>query len=641
MLMVRKIRNYTLLVVLITLFIISCAQSNNELIPREVLFGNPVKTKPQISPDGQMMAYLAPYNDVLNVWIKTIGKNDDRAITKDDNRGIHHYAWAHDNKHLLYIQDRDGNENWRLYAVNIKTQSISELTPFEDVTVRIIERNKDYPNELLIALNKRDPKYHDAYHLNLQTGELKLVAENPGDVYWWLADADLRIRGAVLSTPGGGWKFKVRKNEESPWRTLAEWDFENSINNGPIGFTEDGDYVYLLDSRHSNSSRLTKMNLNTGEYQVIAGDSIYDVTSIMMDPDTREIQAVAFAREREEWQALDSSIKDDFAVIRNLHHGDFDIYSRDDKDITWIVGFTADDGPISFYAYNRENQQATFLFYHIPELNDYTLASMESISFTSRDGLTIYGYITFPPDKARENLPMVLRVHGGPFMRDMWGFHSEVQWLANRGYICLQVNYRGSSGYGKAFLNAGNREWGGKIHNDLVDAVNWAVDKGYADPDRVAIYGASFGGYAALVGATFTPDLFCCAIDAFGPGNLVTWIKLIPPYWTGFLANMYKRVGNPETDAEFLRSISPLFKVDRIEIPILIAQGANDVRVKCSESEQIVDELRKKGIDYEYLLFEDEGHGFVKPENKLEFYAAAEEFLAEHLGGRYQPVGEK
>jgi dipeptidyl aminopeptidase/acylaminoacyl peptidase len=333
---------------------------------------------------------------------------------------------------------------------------------------------------------------------------------------------------------------------------------------------------------------------------------------------------------------LDETIRDDFNTIRALDDGDVFATSRDNADRNWIIGFTKDDGPIPYYAYNRDTKKATFLFFHRPEMKNYTLADMEPISFTARDGLTVHGYITYPPGVPREDLPVVLNVHGGPYYRDQWGYNPEAQWLANRGYACLQINFRGSTGYGKKHLNAGDKEWGGKMHNDLIDAVEWAVDQGIADPENVAIYGGSYGGYAALVGATFTPDVFCCAVDAMGPSNLITFLTTIPPYWKPLIDLMYTRVGNPETEEEFLKSRSPLFKVDRIQIPMLIAQGANDVRVKQAESEQVVEAMKEKGIDYEYMLFEDEGHGFVKSENRLKFYAAVEKFLAKHMGGRYE-----
>jgi dipeptidyl aminopeptidase/acylaminoacyl peptidase len=325
-------------------------------------------------------------------------------------------------------------------------------------------------------------------------------------------------------------------------------------------------------------------------------------------------------------------VQADVAAMRALHPGDMGFAGRDHSDRVWLCAFTADDGPVSYYAFDRRTGQATFLFDHQPALAAYSLSPMEPFSYEARDGLRIHGYLTFPPGGERSNLPTVLNVHGGPWARDQWGFDPEAQWLANRGYLCVQVNFRGSTGYGKDFVNAGDREWGAKMHDDLVDAVRWVVDRGHADPSRVGIYGGSYGGYAALVGATFTPDFFRCAVDLVGPSNLKTLIESIPPYWAPLLSTFHTRVGNPEADAELLWSRSPLSRADNVRIPLLIAQGANDPRVKEAESEQIVAALREKGIPHEYLRFEDEGHGFAKPENRLRFFAAAERFLAEHLG---------
>jgi len=618
------------------LLISSCAKEP-EIIPRKVLFGNPEKAAPQISPDGVMMAYLAPVDDVLNVWVKTIGEENDRPVTKDDNRGIRRYFWAEDSEHIMYLQDKGGNENWRLYAVNLETDETMDLTPHDNVQVRIVEHDKHFPNELLIAMNLENPQVHDVYHLDLTTSELEMVARNPGNIVGWIADSDFRISAAVGMTPDGGFDLMYRADEEASWDRLLTWDNENSLSSDAVGFTKDNSAMYLIDSRGANAGRLVKMDIRTGAIEVITEDPKYDVTRVMINPDTRSIEAVAFLKDRVEWRVLDESLKDDFDAVAALDSGDYIVYDRDNADQTWLVGFTKDDGPVAYYAFDREAGTGTFLFNHMPELNNYKLAAMQPISFTARDGLTIHGYITFPAGKKRD-LPMVLNVHGGPWARDTWGYHPEAQWLANRGYACLQINFRGSTGYGKEFVNAGDREWGGKMHNDLIDAVNWAVEQGYADPEKIAIYGGSYGGYAALVGATFTPDVFCCAVDIVGPSNLITWFNTIPPYWENLKPLFRKRIGDPMADPEFMRSRSPLFKADQIKIPMLIAQGANDPRVPQAESEQIVDALKEKGIDYEYMLFPDEGHGFAKPDNRLKFYAAAEEFLAKHLGGRSEPA---
>jgi len=639
----KSLRASALLVLFgsLALLVSSCAKPEPQLIPREILFGNPVKSSPKISPDGTRMAYLAPVDNVLNVWVKTIDKEDDKAVTKDDDRGIRIYFWAEDNKHIMYLQDVGGNENWRLYAVNLETDEIRDLTPYEDVQVRILDHNKHFPNELLIQMNKDNPQFHDVYHLELATGELKLVGKNPGNFLGWMTDANFKVRGSLAATPDGGYDLMIRETEKAKWKKLISWDSENTLTSGPLTFSQDGKYLYLIDSREANAGRLVKFEIKTANIEVMAEDPQYDISDVMIHPDTYEPQAVSFTKARKEWVVLDESIKNDFEAISNLDHGDFFIYDRDNADDTWLVGFTKDDGPVSYYAFDRLEKKGTFLFESRPVLNEYTLAPIEPISFTAEDGMTIHGYITYPTGKGRKNLPMVLNVHGGPWYRDTWGYNPEAQWFANRGYACLQVNFRGSTGYGKDFINAADKEWGGKMHDDLVDGVNWVIEQDIADPKKVAIYGGSYGGYAALVGATFTPDLFCCAVDIVGPSNLLTWITSIPPYWSTMRAILYKRIGNPETEAEFLKSRSPLFKVDQIKIPMLIAQGANDPRVPQAESEQIVEALKEKGIDYEYMLFPDEGHGFAKPENRLKFYAAAEKFLAKYLGGRYEEAPEE
>jgi dipeptidyl aminopeptidase/acylaminoacyl peptidase len=619
---------------------LNAASSETKLIPREVIFGNPEKMTARISPDGNMLAYLAPVNNVLNVWMGKIGSKEFKPVTKDDNRGIMRYFWARDNKHIMYLQDVGGNENWRLYGVDLKTGEIKDYTPYEEVQVRIVDISKHFPNELLIGMNKENQKVHDVYHLDLTTGELELVAKNPGMVMGWIVDADFKVRGATQATPDGGVDLMVRDSEDAEWRKLLTWGMEDNYSSSPICFSKDGRHLYLIDSRNANTGRLVKYQTTTGNMEVLAEDPQYDVTDIEIHPDEYKIQAVGFTKARMEWVILDEAIRGDFETIRKLDHGDFGVVSRDDADKTWLVYFDKDNGPISYWVYDRDTQKGTFLFHHRPVLNDYTLATMEPISFESRDGLTINGYITYPPGKGKTNLPMILLVHGGPWARDVWGYTSEAQWLANRGYACLQVNFRGSSGYGKDFLNAGDKEWGAKMQDDLTDAVNWAIKQGIADPKKVAIFGGSYGGYAALAGATFTPDLYACAVDGSGPTNLVTLIKAIPPYWSTMLAMFHQRMGNPETEREFLESRSPLFFVDNIKIPIMVVQGANDPRVPQDEAEQIVNAMQKKGLDYQYMLFEDEGHGLVKPGNRMKFYAEAEKFLAKHLGGRYEEAQE-
>jgi dipeptidyl aminopeptidase/acylaminoacyl peptidase len=606
------------------------------LIPREVLFGNPEKTLPRISPDGGQLAYLAPVDGVLNVWVGSIETNDYRPVTRDDYRGIRIHFWSKDGGRILYLQDVGGDENWRLYAVDLEVGQTRELTPFEGVQVQVVAQSKRRPLELIVGMNRENPELHDAYRLDLDSGDLELVAKNPGNVIGWVADADLRVRGAMAATPEGGFDLLVREDTDSEWQKILTWDREDSLTSAPVGFSGDGRRLHLKDSRGVNASRLVTLDLESNEVRPVAEDPYYDVGEVLLHPDTYEIQAISFDKARSEWLVLDEEVREDFAAIQKLHPGDFSVLGRSRDEDTWVVGFTADDGPTAFFAYDRRDRTGTHLFDDRPELARYELASMRPISYETRDGLTIHGYLTLPPGTDGKDLPLVLNVHGGPWARDHWGYDPEAQWFANRGYACLQVNYRGSTGYGKQFLNAGDKEWGAKMHDDLVDAVEWAVREGIADRERLAIYGGSYGGYAALVGATFTPELFKCAVDIVGPSNLITLIESIPPYWRPMIMQFHDRVGNPETEREFLESRSPLFKADEIKIPLLIAQGAHDPRVKQAESEQIVAALEERGLDYEYLLFNDEGHGFARPENRLKFYAAAEKFLAKHLGGRVE-----
>ncbi len=608
------------------------------LIPREVLFGNPDKVSPEVSPDGTRLSYLAPDHGVLNVWVRTIGAEDDRPVTDDRGRGIRAYFWARNSKQIVYVQDTDGDENWHVFTTNLDTDERRDLTPFKNVAAWVIAVEPEFPDEILVAINKRSPEYHDVFRANLVTGELTLEVQNSRGFVDWMADRNLHVRGAVRVGRDGGAALMVRDTIDSPWRTLTTWDPENALGCGPLGFTPDGKGLYLISSTGSNTAELREIDIATGREKVLAGDSNTDVAGVLMHPQLRTIQAVAFVKERMSWQVLDPSITDDFSAIGGIRRGDFGLINRDYADRIWLVYFVTDDGPVYYYVYDRKSKTARFLFTHRQAVEELQLAQMAPIKFESRDGLTIHGYLTTPPGLAPKNLPLVLNVHGGPWHRDTWGCHSEVQWLANRGYAVLQVNFRGSTGYGKRFLNAGNREWGGKMHDDLIDGVNWAVQQGVADPERIAIYGGSYGGYAALVGLTFTPEVFCCGVDIVGPSNLVTWMKTVPPYWKPFEPMLFQRVGHPQEDAEFLRSRSPLFKVDQITSPLLIAQGANDPRIRAAESRQMVDKLRELGKDVEYVEYEDEGHGFARPENRLDFYARAEKFLAKHLGGRFEPI---
>jgi dipeptidyl aminopeptidase/acylaminoacyl peptidase len=612
-----------------------------ELIPRQVLFGNPERISPQISPDGTQLAWIAPHQGVLNVWIAPIAEDHGvnwaaaRLVTDDTDRGIRTYAWAHDGRHLLYVRDTGGDENWRLHDVDLHTMQRRDLTPFEGVQTQLIAMERKFPTEILIGLNRDNPQLHDVYRLDLVTGNLVKEVENFG-VVGWLADAQLAVRVTAAPQPDGGMNLLVRDSADSDWRTLLRIPSEDALTTDPIAFSEDGTSLLLKSSVGAQTVQLVRIDLRTGATERLAGDPAADVRDVWLHPDTREPQFATLLKERAEYLVLDQSVADDLAAIRALHPGDPVIENGDDADATWLVAFTNDAGPVTYFSYDRASRTGQLLFEARPELSRYELAAMEPFSFTARDGLTIHGYASFPDGLPRSGLPTVLNVHGGPWTRDVWGYNPEAQWLANRGYLCVQVNFRGSTGYGKSFVNAGDREWGHRMQDDLTDAVAFVISQGWADPARVAIYGGSYGGYAALAGAAFTPEVYCCAVDIVGPSNLKTLIETIPPYWAPVIAQFHHRVGDPATESEFLWSRSPLSRAGDIRIPLLIAQGANDPRVKQAESEQIVAALSQAGIEHEYMLFPDEGHGFAKPENRLRFYAAAERFLARYLGGHVE-----
>jgi len=612
-----------------------------ELIPRRVLFGNPDDAKPRLSPDGTRLAWIAPYHGVLNVWVSSVTAADGlerdaaRVVTEDTDRGVRTFGWAHDGRRLLYVQDTGGDENWHLHDVDLETMQRRDLTPFDGVRASIVAADRKFPTEILIGLNRDNPKLHDVYRVDLVTGGLTLEVKNPGLV-GWVADQQLVVRGAVKPRPDGGRVLLVRDAADAPWRPLLTVAGDDAPGSRLIAFSEDGASVLAVSSVGAETSRLVRLDVATGAAEVLAADPEADVGGVRLKRATREPQIVVFQRERSDYLTLDPSVADDLAAIRALHPGDPVFAGSDDADATWLVAFTNDSGPVPYFIYDRASKAGRLLFTSRPELSRYQLAPMEPFSFTARDGLEIHGFLTFPPGAERSGLPAVLLVHGGPWARDTWGFSQRAQWLANRGYVCIQVNYRGSTGYGKAFVNAADREWGGKMHDDLVDAVAFVTGAGWADPARIAIFGGSYGGYAALVGAAFTPGVFCCAVDMCGPSSLKTLIETVPPYWAPEIARFHRRVGDPEQDAEFLWSRSPLSRVGDIRIPLLIAQGANDPRVKQAESEQIVAALERAGVEHEYLLFPDEGHGFAKPENQLRFSAAAERFLARHLGGRVE-----
>lgn len=605
------------------------------LIPRAVLFGNPEKAAPAISADGKLLAYLAPSNGVLSIWVRTVGKSDDHVVATDPARPIRNVVWQPDGKHVLYEQDKGGNENFHVYQTDIKTRSTRDITPFGDKVRSDIEAvDPRFPNQMLVTSNKRDPNVFDVYRVDLKSGVATLDTQNPGTIGGWAEDNQLVVRGAVQNNPDGSTAILVRSNASAPWHALLKAAPDDQI--APVAFSADNRSLYVSSSVDANSSRLLLYDLSDDRSSVIASDPTYDVGAPLMDAKSRKLAAVAFQRDRTEWQVLDPSYQSDFDALAKLHAGDIGFLSSTANGRRLIVAYLVDNGPTSYYSYDRLTKRGTFLFVSRPALLKYQLASMRPISYKASDGLTVHGYLTLPVGVEQKNLPMVLYVHGGPWARDTWGYSSYVQWLANRGYAVLQVNFRGSTGYGKNFLNSGNRQWAGTMHQDLIDGKNWAVAQGYADPAKVAIMGGSYGGYAVLAGVTLSPDAFVAGVDIVGPSNLNTLLQSIPPYWSTIRATFALRMGDT---TDFLNSQSPLFKAGQIKVPLLIGQGANDPRVNRRESDQIVAAMRKNNEPVEYIVFPDEGHGFARPENNKRFDAAVEAFLGKYLGGRVEPAG--
>ncbi|MBL0920768.1 MAG: S9 family peptidase [Phycisphaerales bacterium] len=631
------------------------AGSEVPLIPRRVLFDNPDKAAPRISPDGARVSWLAPVDGVMNVWVAPAGDlSQAKPVTRDTNRGIRVYFWAFDNQHVVYLQDKGGDENWRVFSANAATGEVRDLTPFDGVAARIEGVSQRIPGEILVGLNNRNPAFHDVHRVNLATGEMTLVQENPGMmgrgmVNGFMTDADYKVRfAAVLNSDDGSLSLLLPPGGDgADWKEFTNIPMEDQMSSGPLGFDKTGKVLYMSDSRGRDTGAVFTWDLATGEKKMVAEDPLADSGSLMIHPTTYEIQAVAFEYDRERWKIVDKSIAPDFEALRKLRDGDFEVVSRTLDDKRWVVAFISDTGPIAYYLWDRPTQKAQFLFNNRSALEKYVLAPMRPVIIKSRDNLNLVSYLTLPVSSAspgaerpNEPLPMVLLVHGGPWARDSWGYNGLHQMLANRGYAVLSVNFRGSTGFGKNFVNAGNKEWAGKMHNDLIDAVDWAVAERIADPARVAIMGGSYGGYATLVGLTFTPEKFACGVDIVGPSNIVTLLNTIPPYWAPAIKMFKDRVGDhtsPEGQA-FLHERSPLTHVDKIQRPLLIGQGANDPRVKQSESDQIVEAMQKKGIPVSYVLFPDEGHGFARPENNLSFFAVTDAFLSEHLGGRTEPI---
>ena len=626
------------------------------MIPLEKLLGNPAIFSVRISPDGRHMSWVAPHEGVLNLWLARDGK-EAVPVSNDRLRGIQHYGWARNSRQLLYIQDQNGDENWNIFAIDVDSGETRQLTDQSGaghpVSAQFAGSSPRRPDEVVVGLNNRDETCHDLYLLNTVSGKLELMQQSRTEISHWHIDRDLVVRGYTRAESDGGKSVYLRNEGPGVYREKLRFEHQDALSSELHGFSADNRSVFLVDSRQGNSSALCLLNLDNDELTELFRDpdDSYDVGNLMLHPVDFTPQAVSVYRERCHWLALDPAIEADLERLRDHLPGDFSIESRSDDDMVWIVAYLFDNRPAEYHRYDRASGEIKFICNVRPELSDQPLVEMKPVSYEARDGLTIHGYLSVPTG-ASGPLPMVLNVHGGPWTRDAWRCNPEAQWLANRGYACLQVNYRGSTGYGKAHINAGDRQWGGDMQNDLSDAVTWAVGQGIADPQKVAIYGGSYGGYATLVGVTATPELYCCGVELVGPSNMETFLTSIPPYWESFRRTMDLRVGriprandgspkleqswdkHDRAEMEFIQAISPLNHVDKVQVPMLIGQGANDPRVKQAESDQFVNRMRENGLEVEYIVYEDEGHGFVRPQNRLDWYHRADRFLARMLGGR-------
>ena len=628
--------------IFLSIFIIigGCSLNNSNVnqnklpnIPLEDFFRNPEKSSFQLSPNGEFISYMKPWengNRRMNVYVKPINSDEEIRLTKASKRSLYGYFWLNDNR-IAYIQDKGGDENIHIYAVNIDGSNDIDLTPFDNIQARITDDLEEDEDFMLVEINKRNPQVHDVYRLNVNTGDLELIAENPGNISGWMTDNDGKLRIAMTSD-GVNSSLLYRKNEKDDFKEVLTTNFKESVS--PLFFTFDNKELYVSSNRHRDKSSIYKFDLEEGtETDLIFEHPEVDVYGLMKSKKRRIITGVSFYTDKQNYKFYDAWRRDLQLSLEDKIPGvEVRVSSLSKDETKSIVVAFSDRTRGTYYYYDIKEDKLTKLADLSPWLNPDEMSEMKSVKYETRDGLIIHGYLTLPVNyKEGDKLPVVVNPHGGPWVRDYWGFNSEIQYLANKGYAVFQMNYRGSTGYGRNFWEKSFKQWGKTMQDDITDGVNWLIDEGIADPDRIAIYGASYGGYATLAGLTFTPDLYACGVDYVGVSSLFTFMESMPPYWELYRDMMYEMVGHPENDKELLASASPLLHIDKIKAPLFIAQGANDPRVKKSESDQIVDALQKKGIDVPYMVKNDEGHGFYNEENQFDFYRAMGDFLNKHL----------
>ncbi len=609
----------------------SCGQAPQKapLIPLEDFFRNPEKAAFQLSPNGEYFSYLAPWETRLNLFVQKVGADSANRITSETARDIAGYLWKGDNR-LLYLKDTGGDENFHLYGVNPDGSDLKGLTVFEKVRTQIIDDLRDVENEVIISLNQRDPTVFDPYRLNVVTGEMTMLAENPGNITGWMTDHDGKLRLAFVSD-GVNQTILYRAKEEEPFTPVMTTSFRETL--APALFTFDNQMVYALSNLGRDKSALVIFDIANGkEQEVVFETQEADVEEVNYSPKDKKLLWATWTTDKNKHHYFDPEAEEVMTSLRKKLAG-YEVnlagYNRNEDKLIFRTYNDRSRG--AYYFYDRNTKELTHLTDLAPWLKEEDLAEMKPVSYTSRDSLTIHGYLTLPKGVKAEKLPVVVNPHGGPWARDYWGFNPEVQFLANNGYAVLQMNFRGSTGYGKAFWEASFKQWGRTMQDDISDGVQWLIGQGIADPERIAIYGGSYGGYATLSGLTKTPELYAAGVDYVGVSNLFTFVKTIPPYWKPMLDMLYEMVGNPVTDSLMLAEASPVFHAGKIVAPLFVAQGANDPRVNKAESDQMVEALRARGVDVEYLVKDNEGHGFRNEENRFDFYRAMIAFLDKHL----------
>ena len=605
-------------------------KSKAPLIPMEDFFRNPEKSSFRISPNGNHIAYMKPWKSRMNVHVIEVGTDVEKRLTSSTERSIYGFLWLGDDR-IGYVKDDGGDENTHFYAVNKDGSNEIDLTPFENVKATIIDDLDEDPENVILGLNKRNQEIFDPYRVNINTGQMVMIAKNPGNISGWMTDHDGKLRIAITSD-GVNTSLLYRESESDEFKSILTTDFKEQVS--PLFFTFDNKNLYVASNRGRDKAAIYEFNVKEAQEGLLLYEHAeVDVSSLMYSKKRRVLTGVTYTVAKTKKIFFDDLRKDiQDKLEAQLPGFEVDLISFS-KDETQAIAVThSDRSRGTYYSYDITENKLSSLGKISPWLNENHMAEMNPIKYTARDGRTIHGYLTIPKDSNGKNLPVVVHPHGGPWARDNWGYNSQIQFLANRGFAVFQMNFRGSTGYGREFWEISFKEWGKSMQDDITDGVKWLINKGIADEDRIAIYGASYGGYATLAGLTFTPELYACGVDYVGVSNIFTLLETLPPYWELGRQMMYEMIGNPETEKDLLEAASPIFHVENIKVPLFVAQGANDPRVKQAESDQIVEAIKSRGVEVPYMLKEDEGHGFYNEENQFDFYREMEKFLIKHIG---------